>query len=251
MSLPEINITCKKCNANSTTTPEQSFLGFQKITCQNCGERLLYPLTKGYRIAYFVLLILMGIMLVNGLKDGNVGFPGGIGIAIIIALVRDCSIRKKGPKILGRNNFLKNIMAIITVLIVLAVGVVVQRVGTETLKHWNKNTNEEEINRDLMQSSDDMNKNLPRLIDSETRLDSTFVLNKVFFYKYTVINYAESEIDMDYFNNIMIPRMRNSACTSKSIRSTLENGVTYTYLYHDKEGRQFSSFDIKLNNCSQ
>lgn len=99
MALPEINAICKKCGTQFNALPKRSFLGFQKFACPSCQEKLTYPLTKGYRTTYQVLFILMILAIVGQLAQGEIGFPGGIGIAIIFALFRDRSIRKEVSKL--------------------------------------------------------------------------------------------------------------------------------------------------------
>ena len=95
MSLSPINAHCEKCNLNFTGTPQRSFLGFQKVKCSSCNEVLTYPLTTGYRITYWVLSVIMVLAFINALSQGVIGVPGFLGIATIIALVRDRSLKKK------------------------------------------------------------------------------------------------------------------------------------------------------------
>lgn len=89
MSLPEIAAVCGACRDQFRTVPKRSFLGFQKVTCPSCKKETTYPLTPGYRVTYWVLLILMVFGIINALSEGGVAGPGGFGIAIIVALVID------------------------------------------------------------------------------------------------------------------------------------------------------------------
>jgi phage FluMu protein Com len=95
MALLPMNAVCTKCNSKFTGIPKQSFLGFQKISCPACKAELTYPLTKGYRTTYWVILGLMIAIIINAFSQGGFGYPGGIGIAVIFALLRDRSIRKR------------------------------------------------------------------------------------------------------------------------------------------------------------
>src|SRR6266702_5766525 len=94
MALPEINAICTTCRTPFRGRPTQSFLGFQKLTCPQ-GHRILYPLTRGYRIAYWVIIILIGIRIVASVANGHIAVPGVLGILIIIGLVSDGRIRKQ------------------------------------------------------------------------------------------------------------------------------------------------------------
>ena len=95
MALEAVDAVCTKCNTKFNTIPKQSFLGFQKLECPSCNEKLTYPLTKGYRTTYWVIFVLMVLTIIGQFAQGKFGFPGGFGIAVMFALLRDRSIRKK------------------------------------------------------------------------------------------------------------------------------------------------------------
>lgn len=94
MALDLIKVTCPSCENQFRKILTRSFLGFQKTTCPSCQEKITYPLTSGFRTTYRVIAVLMVIMIGVSLVQGNIGFPGIIGIAIIYALIRDWQIRK-------------------------------------------------------------------------------------------------------------------------------------------------------------
>lgn len=95
MALSEINVRCASCSHQFSAIPTKSFLGFQKLDCPSCNAKVTYPLTKGYRITYMVILALMVLTIISSFSQGSIGFPGGLGIAVIIALVIDFNLRRK------------------------------------------------------------------------------------------------------------------------------------------------------------
>lgn len=95
MSVTEISAQCASCNHTFAAAPKKSFLGFQKVTCPACSATTTYPLTKGYRITYAVIFAWMALSIALSYQEGVYGFPGGIGIAVIVALCIDFNIRKK------------------------------------------------------------------------------------------------------------------------------------------------------------
>lgn len=95
MALPAINAICTKCGTKFRDTPKRTFLGFQKLMCPGCSERVTYPLTTGYRITYWILLGLMILAFINAVSQGGFAIPGGLGIAIIIAVIKDMRLRKR------------------------------------------------------------------------------------------------------------------------------------------------------------
>ena len=99
MPLGELNAVCNKCGARFRARPTRSFLGFQKLVCPKCVQKLLYPLTSGYRAIYWVIVVLVGFSLAGYFfGKGDVLWPGVTGIAAlmgaILGLFRDVQIRK-------------------------------------------------------------------------------------------------------------------------------------------------------------
>jgi DNA-directed RNA polymerase subunit RPC12/RpoP len=95
MALEEIDARCSGCLHEFRTRPKRSFMGFQKLKCPSCGKKVLYPLTTGYRVIYWVLLALMGYSLSLNWSAGRVASPGLIGFAIMAALVNDLRMRRE------------------------------------------------------------------------------------------------------------------------------------------------------------
>jgi len=101
----------------------------------------------------------------------------------------------------------------------------------------------------LFEAASQMNKNLPMMIDSETRLDSTMASpGKIFIYSYTVVNYTIAELDVEAFTNAMRPNLVNHTKTSKDMESFRKNKVTLKYNYRDKNGREIAQITITPND---
>lgn len=93
-----IDAVCTKCNATFNQIPTRSFIGFQKLTCPGCGAKVTYPLTNGYRITYWVFFVFMATGAVAGIAQGEVVYPGGIGLAILYGIFMDRRIRNRMAK---------------------------------------------------------------------------------------------------------------------------------------------------------
>ena len=98
-NMKPINATCQACDSNFTAEPKRTFLGFQRLQCPSCSAKVVYPLTKGYRVTYWVLLIFMIFAIIGAFAQGGIGLPGGLGVAVLIALVRDWIIKRRVTKI--------------------------------------------------------------------------------------------------------------------------------------------------------
>ncbi len=83
--------TCWQCGTKFYGTPKRTFLGFQKLTCPGCLETMTYPLTSGYRVTYWIILGYMVLLFLTGYFYA----PGLLGIAVIVAVIRDMRLRKQ------------------------------------------------------------------------------------------------------------------------------------------------------------
>jgi hypothetical protein len=92
--------------------------------------------------------------------------------------------------------------------------------------------------------ADEINKNCPFIIDSETRLDNTSALpNNVFAYFYTLVNMQKDEIDTLNFKNAIKPTLIHSIKSHPDMKFQRKNQTTLSYNYRDRNG----DFVLKLN----
>lgn len=96
MAMSPIDAVCTKCSAKFNQVPKQTFLGFQKLTCPTCQERVNYPLTTTYRVIFWVIL---GSEVAFAITQRGAGY---IAALLIVAtgygLIRDAMIRSRLAK---------------------------------------------------------------------------------------------------------------------------------------------------------
>lgn len=95
MALTPINYTCGSCGYPCAATPKRTFLGFQRVACPNCAATEDFPLTKGFRIAYAVILAVMAASMALAANQDEIPLPGLLGLLVITALIIDFRRRKK------------------------------------------------------------------------------------------------------------------------------------------------------------
>ena len=95
MALTEIEAICRSCHKTFRAQPKRTFLGFQRLVCPDCSREVMYPLTSGYRTAYWIFVGFMALVILASLAQGQIAFPGLIGLAMIWALDRDRRLRKE------------------------------------------------------------------------------------------------------------------------------------------------------------
>jgi DNA-directed RNA polymerase subunit RPC12/RpoP len=94
VALQAINAKCSNCGREFRAVPKKSFLAFQKMRCPGCSKDVVYPLTKGYRVIYWVIVALILVVVVINVSNGQVTYPTLLGFAAVFALVEDARIRK-------------------------------------------------------------------------------------------------------------------------------------------------------------
>src|SRR5450756_2599612 len=81
-------------------------------------------------------------------------------------------------------------------------------IGYYAVQHFLNPRKAAAFDKALVQISSDMNKNLPMMVDSETRLDSTVAGpgNRI-TYIYTIVNHAKSEMDISVLKQTVRPQI--------------------------------------------
>ena len=95
------------------------------------------------------------------------------------------------------------------------------------------------IDKELMRAAGEINKHLPIMVDSETRLDSTIALpDKTFQYAYTIINFSKEELNLEELENNLRPMILNNIKTNSDLKHFRDNKVTMIYSYRDKNNNE-------------
>jgi hypothetical protein len=105
------------------------------------------------------------------------------------------------------------------------------------------------FDKSLIQAANQINQNLPMMLDSDTRLDSTMAFpGKIFSYYNTIINYTVDQIDIEAFENLVRPKLINNVKTNSDMDDLRKNEVTLNYVYRDKDGIEITQIKITSND---
>lgn len=88
-------VTCEHCKKDVEEKPRRTFLGFQRYVCQSCHKPTIYPLTSGYKIIYWAVIIIFLLALLSQLLQGYIIVPGLLTVGAIIGLIKDNLLQKK------------------------------------------------------------------------------------------------------------------------------------------------------------
>ncbi len=112
--------------------------------------------------------------------------------------------------------------------------------------------NEETSIADVLKASvTAINKTTPQMVDSETRLDSSYALENKLVYKYTMINHSVDDLDTEKFQEIIIKQVTGFVCTSPDMKYFVDNAVDVAYSYFDKDSKYITEANVKTAECSK
>lgn len=100
----------------------------------------------------------------------------------------------------------------------------------------------------LRKTSADMNSRLPMMIDSETRLDNTLVVEETFVYNYTLIHYNSGQITETDINTFLATNILNKYCTTD--KSFSQMGVASNYNYYGNDAKLIGVVKVTPQQCN-
>ncbi len=145
---------------------------------------------------------------------------------------------------------LGKIGAVIGLLIIIALASAIgKNIGKSAVKNYEQGKIDGAIEEALLEASQQINKQLPMMVDSETRLDVTMCAGKHVAYKYTMINVSETEIDKIDFENKIKAQLVKNQCSNENTIKMLKMDVRYNYTYLDRNGILLAAININKSHC--
>lgn len=144
---------------------------------------------------------------------------------------------------MSNNQKTKSNFAMIAVVAVSAVvGSFVSSVVVKSL--FQTQTANASIDEVLAATADEINRNLPMMVDQNTRLDSTVALPKSkLMYRFTILN-IDPLPDGDVLVEALRPTTLNNYKTSQDMADLRKMNVTLVYSYADDKGNELARFQV-------
>ncbi len=101
----------------------------------------------------------------------------------------------------------------------------------------------------LIKAANELNKNLPAMVDHDIRVNSVKVFNKTIIYHATFVNYNSDEIDREMVYAAFREKIKNSACSSPMTKELFQNGGSLECYYEGKDNRYIATITITPNDC--
>lgn len=94
-----------------------------------------------------------------------------------------------------------------------------------------------------------INKSLPSMIDTDTRLDHVSIQGKDVYYNYTLVNWLVADMDVSRFTSIMTPKIKTEQCANEETRPLLNEGRKLVYVYRDKASKPIAEIVVEKSDC--
>lgn len=110
---------------------------------------------------------------------------------------------------------------------------------------------EEKLIEGLRIGADQSNRLGARMIDADTRLDTTAVgPGPQATYFYTFPKYSSRDIPADWVAGTLRPAVRSNVCASNDMKPSLQYGAIYNFVYRARDGVEVGRFAISRSDCS-
>lgn len=94
-----------------------------------------------------------------------------------------------------------------------------------------------------------VSKQLPVMLDSDTKLETITSEGAVLSYQYALVNFLSTDVDTLALNAGLTTTLVKQACSSPGLKSILEKGGTLSYRYYGKDKVQVAELRIDIKNC--
>ena len=110
---------------------------------------------------------------------------------------------------------------------------------------------EEKLIEGFNKAAEQSNRLGPRMVDEDTRWDTTAVGPgaRVTYY-YSFPNYSSQDITAVWLETNVKSVVKNGVCTSKDMKPSLQYGGTYVYVYRGNDGAEITRFTFSQHDCN-
>ena len=106
---------------------------------------------------------------------------------------------------------------------------------------------EKSPNEMLLDVSTQMNKSMPKMVDAETRLDSTSADGMTLNYHYTLINQSKdnSVMDFELVKTMMTEKAQKNLDSNPIMKDYRDNNISLHYIFKDKNQNQVFDYTVE------
>ncbi len=127
--------------------------------------------------------------------------------------------------------------------------IIEEYVETQPQSNCGEKAKDENLQTLLRNTRDQTNSLLPLMLDADTRLVNAEVVENVFQYQYTLVNYALEELDIDTTRSTLMPIVKNQACSLPVLKQMMAKGAIVSFSYRGKNGKEVATMNITSGDC--
>jgi len=94
-----------------------------------------------------------------------------------------------------------------------------------------------------------LNKGLPKMTDSETRLEKVTAQKKKMIYDLTLVHFTNWSMPFMKLKSLLYKDLKTQVCSDEESQMLLKKGVSISYRYSDKDARPIGTFDFDAKTC--
>jgi len=98
-----------------------------------------------------------------------------------------------------------------------------------------KNTANNDLDLVLQGAAKMLNKQLPLMVDSDSKLVKATAEGKTLTYHYTLIKYSADDLDPEALKETLKPMVTQQTCTMPNLRPVVDKGATIRYQYNGND----------------
>lgn len=145
---------------------------------------------------------------------------------------------------------MKNIWKTLGYIVAFMLIVIAGAIGNGVGKHVVSSSPRIDIDNVIRQASAEMNKTLPRMVDRDTRLDSTVAApGRKLIYLYTLVSVTSTEVTQGQLHSALFETLKNGVCTAERGRFYMDNGANIVYMYRGSDGGIIGELVISPSDC--
>jgi hypothetical protein len=130
--------------------------------------------------------------------------------------------------------------------------ITIDNVSSDTAAPNGEALTDEEFGRMMVEASNEINKTLPMMRDSELRWDMTAALpNKTWMAGYSFVNYSIDDFNLEEFKDKMRPRLLNYIKTSINSKIFKDYKATFVVVVKDKDGHEFFTLSFGYDDYKE
>ena len=118
-----------------------------------------------------------------------------------------------------------------------------------SISAFNTSTGTEDLNR-LRNVAAGINKSLPVMVDSDTKIVEVTTSNQNLIYHMVMVNNEAVTIDKDNFSQAMENNLKQNACSNPSYIGLFKENITVSMSYTSKDGVVLALVDLPPSTCS-